>query len=258
MRRLENRVAIVTGGATGLGKVYALRLASEGAAVCIWDIDSAGAEKTASMIEEKEGKAIASKVDVTSEEETFVAAKAAFDAFHRIDILVNNAGLVRDDMLRVPIEELKPADWNRVINVNLTGMFLVSRAVIPYMKRSGKGKIINISSGVALHGSLARQDYVASKAGVIGLTRALAVDLGEYNINVNAVTPGPVETAEARGEQPRSIPEDILERILAGRYIKRLTYPRDLEGVIAFLASDESDMITGQVVNVDGGRVFIG
>ncbi len=171
--KLDGKVAVVTGAATGLGKVYALRLASEGADLGVADIDVEGVEKTAGMIRGKGRKAIAIKMDVTSEEETMQGAKTAFDAFGRIDILVNNAGVVRN-VPRAPIEELKLADWNHIINVNLTGVFLVSKAFIPYMKKSAKGKIINISSGVALHGGNLRQDYVASKAGVIGLTRAMA------------------------------------------------------------------------------------
>jgi len=251
--RLQNRVAMVTGAATGLGKVYALRLADEGADVCAADIDIQGAEKTAAMIREKGRKALAVKMDVTSEEETIQGARAAFDLCRRIDILVNNAGIVRN-VERVPIENLKLDDWNRIINVNLTGTFLVSKAVIPYMKRSGKGKIINISSGVALHGGSLRHDYVSSKAGVIGLTRALAVDLGQFDINVNVITPSGVEASEARGEPPRPFSEHMAR----GRYIRRQLFPKDLEGVVAFLASDDSDMITGQVINVDGGRVFVG
>jgi 3-oxoacyl-[acyl-carrier protein] reductase len=251
--RLDNKVAIVTGGATGLGRVYALRLASEGADLAVWDVDLEGAEKTASMIREKGRKAIAIKTDVTSEEDTSKASKTTFETFKKIDILVNNAGIVRG-VPRAPLEELKLSDWSRIINVNLTGVFLVSKAVIPYMKKSGKGKIVNISSGVALHGGGLRQDYVASKAGVIGLTRAMAVDLGEYNINVNVITPGGVEASEARGETPRPFSDDRVR----GRYIRKLIYPRDLDGVVAFLASDESDLITGQVINVDGGRVFVG
>lgn len=251
--RLENRVAIVTGGAAGLGRVYALRLASEGAGIAIWDVDGEGAQKTAAMIEERGGKALAIRADVTSENDTVRAAQRTFDTFGRIDILVNNAGLARG-LQRVPIEELPLSEWNRVITVNLTGTFLVSKAVVPYLKRAGKGKIINISSGTALHGAVVRQDYIASKAGIIGLTRALAVDLGAYNITVNAVTPGPVETVERQAGQAPPLPPGSQ----AGRYITRPIVPEDLEGVIAFLASDESDMITGQVINVDGGRVFIG
>jgi 3-oxoacyl-[acyl-carrier protein] reductase len=251
--RLEDRVAIVTGGATGIGKVYALRLASEGASVAVWDIDGAGAENTAALIRDKGGRAIGLRADVTSEPEVTQAAQKTFETFNKIDILVNNAGIVRD-VPRVPIEEVKLEDWDRLIAVNLTGTFLVSKAVVPYMKRSPKGKIINISSGIALHGRSLRQDYVASKAGVIGLTRALAVDLGEFNINVNVITPGGVDASEARGEASRPAPAPSV----SDRYIRRMLVPSDLDGVVAFLASDDSDMITGQVINVDGGRVFVG
>jgi 3-oxoacyl-[acyl-carrier protein] reductase len=250
---LQNRVAVVTGAATGLGRVYALRLATEGADVSVADIDAQGVEQTATMIREKGRKSLALKMDVTSEEDTMKGARAVFDMFKRIDILVNNAGIVRN-VPRIPLKDLTLAEWNRIINVNLTGTFLASKAFVPYIIQTGKGKVINVSSGVALHGTALRQDYVASKAGVIGFTRALAVDLGQYNINVNVVTPAGVEASEARGEAPRPLPPSSL----GGRYIQRQLLPRDLEGVIAFLASDDSDMITGQVINVDGGRVFVG
>lgn len=255
--RLEGKSAIVTGGATGIGKLYAQRLASEGANVAIWDIDLPGAQKTAAMVQKEGHKTIAVKVDVSSESDCVAAAKATADAFGKIDILVNNAGLVGHGMTRKSIEELSLADWNRIINVNLTGTFLASKAVIPYLKRAGKGKIVNISSGTALHGSLARHDYIASKAGIIGLTRTMAVELGPSNINVNAIAPGPVETSEVRDETPEPVSEQRMAQMLAGRYIKRLTYPQDLDGLVAFLVSDESDMITGQLIAVDGGRVFV-
>jgi NAD(P)-dependent dehydrogenase (short-subunit alcohol dehydrogenase family) len=249
----ENKVAIVTGGATGLGRVYALRLAQEGATVAAWDVNADGAAETAALIEQMGGKAIGLKADVTSESEVEAAAKQSFDAFGRIDILVNNAGLARD-MPRVPIEELPLDAWKRVMDTNLTSMFIVSKAVIPYMKRSEKGKIVNISSGVALHGAVVRQDYITSKAGVIGLTRALAVDLGEHNINVNAITPGPVDTSAVREGVQFALPTGSS----GGRLLKRQIMPSDLDGVVVFLASDQSDMITGQVINIDGGRVMVG
>lgn len=249
--RLKDRIALVTGAATGLGRVYALRLADEGAHVCAADVNGPGAEETAGLVEEKGRKGFAVAMDVTSEEETATGAKTVFDHFGKIDILVNNAGIVRDTP-RVPIEETRLSDWHRILGVNLTGTFLVCRAVVPYMKKSPKGKIINISSGVALHGRTQSHEYVSSKMGVIGLTRTLASDLGRYNINVNAIAPSGVDTS-----QVRETFEVASENMMRQRSIERHLYPRDLEGVVAFLASDDSDMITGQVINVDGGRVFI-
>lgn len=249
--RLENRVAFITGAATGLGRVYALRLAAEGADICAADVSVAGVEETARLVAAKGRKALAVEMDVTSEEQTLAGAKRAFEHFSRIDILVNNAGIVRNTP-RVPIEETNVDDWHRIIAVNLTGTFLAARAVVPYMKKSNKGKIINISSGVALHGRTLSHQYVSSKMGVIGLTRALAADLGPYNINVNAITPGGVETSQVREQA-----ETPSEHMTRQRCIERHLYPSDLDGVVAFLASDDSDMISGQVINVDGGRVFI-
>ncbi|HXG35481.1 MAG TPA: SDR family NAD(P)-dependent oxidoreductase, partial [Dehalococcoidia bacterium] len=205
------------------------------------------------LVREKGRRGLGIRADVTVEDEVMQAVEATYQAFGRIDILVNNAGIVRN-VYKAPIEELELKEWNRLINVNLTGTFIVSKAVVPYLKRNGKGKIINISSGVALHGTSLRQDYAASKAGVIGLTRALASELGEFNINVNVVTPGAVITPELREQLGGKVPENFT----AGRYIPRPIYAEDLEGVIAFLASDESDLMTGQVVNVDGGKVFVG
>jgi NAD(P)-dependent dehydrogenase (short-subunit alcohol dehydrogenase family) len=257
LNRLENKAAIVTGAATGIGKLYAQRLAAEGANVAIWDIDLKGAEATAKLVRDAGRKSLGLKADVTSEQECIAAAKATFDAFGRIDILINNAGLVRLGERR-PLENIPLEEWNHIINVNLTGTFLASKSVVPYLKRAGRGKIVNVASGTALHGSLARHEYISSKAGVIGFTRAMAVELGEFNINVNAIAPGPVETYKVRGEQAPVRSEDSMARMLSGRYIKRFTYPEDLDGVVAFLASDESDMITGQVIALDGGRVFLG
>jgi 3-oxoacyl-[acyl-carrier protein] reductase len=261
MKRLEDKVAIVTGAAGGLGRAYARRLAAEGASVAVWDVDIAGAEETARMVREAGRNGVAFAVDVADEGQVTAAAKATFAALGRIDILINNAGIVRH-IPPVPIEEIALEQWNRLIAVNLTGSFLAAKAVVPYLKRAGKGKIINISSGTALHGGSIRLDYICSKAGLIGLTRGLAVMLGPDRINVNAVAPGPVpytlrdlDKPGAAGDPEKKFPSEL---IFAGRALKREIEPADLEGLVAFLASSESDMMTGQLISLDGGRIFVG
>lgn len=261
MNRLEKKVAVVTGAGGGLGRVYSRRLAAEGADVAAWDINGPGADETARLVSEAGRRGIAFAVDVTREDQVQSAAKATFDALGRIDILINNAGIVRD-VPPAPIETIGLEDWNRIIAVNLTGAFLASKAVVPYMKRSGKGKIINVSSGTALHGGLIRLDYICSKAGVIGLTRALAVMLGPDWINVNVIAPGPVpytlrdlDKGASAADAEAKFPSDML---YAGRHLKRDIEPADIDGLVAFLASPESDMITGQLITIDGGRVFVG
>jgi 3-oxoacyl-[acyl-carrier protein] reductase len=234
--RLQDKVALVTGGANGIGKAYCLGLAREGA--------------VAKEIDSKGGKALVVKTDVSSLGNTLEMAQKTFAAFGKIDILVNNAAFyMRPSLTIAPFHELDPEEWDRVMTVNLKGTFLCARAVFPYMRQQNTGKIINITSDTFFFGRIHMAHYVASKGGVIGLTRVLANELGQYNINVNCIAPG-----STFSENPDDL--ESLERrkqILPLRALKRVEYPEDLVGTVVFLASSESDFITGQTIAVNGG-----
>ena len=240
MSRLEDRVAIVTGGASGLGKTFCLALAEQGAKLVIADIKDEEAQQTASEIQGKGGKAISIKADVTSEEATLGMAKEALEQFGRIDILVNNAAMVYG-ITRKPFTEIPLDEWDKLMAVNLKGAFLCARAVFPQMKKQGKGKIINLSSETAFTGSKYMVHYVTSKGGIISFTKSLAVEVGQYGIRVNAIGPGFTDS-----EASRSLIDDIGRYDVSLTPLGRLEVPEDLVGALIFLASDESDFITGQ------------
>lgn len=248
MRRLEDKVAIVTGGARGLGKAFCFAMAEEGAKIVIADIMDKEAQKTAEEIQARKGSAMALKVDVASEEDTRRMAEETIKKFGRIDILVNNAAVVYG-MTRKPFTQVPPAEWDKLMAVNLRGPFLCSRAVFPQMEKQGKGKIINLTSETAFTGSRHLIHYVTSKGGIISFTRALAAELGQYGICVNAVAPGFTDS-----ESSRSVIDDIAKYDISLTPLRRLEQPEDLVGAIIFLASSESDFITGQTLVVDGGR----
>jgi 3-oxoacyl-[acyl-carrier protein] reductase len=247
--RLKDKVAIVTGGGIGIGRAYCLALAREGAKVVAADIQDGEAKRVAEEIKKTGGEAIAVAVDVTSPEKTRAMADAAFARYGRIDILVNNAALY-SAIKKKPFMEIDEEEWDRVMAVNVKGLFLCMQAVYPAMKRQGKGKIINISSGTALGGTPFYLHYVTSKAGVIGFTRALARELGGDNICVNAITPG--LTISSPQQEGTLTPEQMADR-RKKRSFQRDQKPEDLVGTVVFLASDDSDFITGQTINVDGG-----
>ena len=248
MGRLKEKVVIVTGGARGLGKIFCLSLAKEEANVVVADILEKGARETSEEITAKGGRSIALGVDITSEPDTLRMAGETMEAFGRIDILVNNAahlyGITRKPFVEIPLDE-----WDRMMTVNLKGPFLCCRAVFPQMERQGKGKIINISSETAFTGSPYFAHYVTSKGGIISFTRSLAAELGQYSICVNAVAPGFTET-----EAAKTTIGDISKYDVNRTPLGRLEQPGDLIGAVLFLASDESDFITGQTLVVDGGR----
>jgi 3-oxoacyl-[acyl-carrier protein] reductase len=258
--RLQDKVAVVTGGAYGLGNAYVTGYANEGARVVIADIDFKAAKSAEVALVEKGKEAMAIKVDVSSADDTQEMAKTTVERFGRVDILVNNAAIFgRPKISRVPFDELDLDEWDKVMAVNIKGVFLCCRAVFPYMKAQGSGKIINISSGQfhtggGTAGGVARYaHYVTSKGAVIGLTRALSRELGEYNINVNCIAPGSTFTEDPSDQASL----ELRRSAIASRSLKRIEYPEDVVGTAIFLASSDSDFITGQTIIVNGGGVMV-
>jgi 3-oxoacyl-[acyl-carrier protein] reductase len=248
--RLEGKCAIVTGAAQGLGRAFSVGLASEGASVVLADMNLVGAEEGASLIQEAGGQAISVHVDGSNPAHTQIMAKTALAAYHRIDILVNNAGIYPIK----PWDHITLEEWNHVLAVNLTGPFLCAQAVFPTMQAQGYGKIINISSGAFFAGLPNFLHYVSSKAGLIGFTRALAREVGDHGIRVNAITIGLTQTEGVKSLVTQGVfPEEAGDQMAAQQCIKRREQPEDALGAVIFLASPESDFITGQTINVDGG-----
>ena len=253
IKRLEGKVAIVTGGAHGIGKAYCIGLAREGAKVAIADLDLSAAEDVAKIIEDTGGDAIALRVDVSDATSTLEMARVTAEKFGTVDILINNAAICEIvPMSRVGLMEVKEEEWDRLMAVNLKGPWLCTRAVVPYMKEHNSGKVINISSGTVFGSGGGRPHYVASKAGVIGLTRNLARELGEYGINVNTLSPGSTLTEDL----PSGADFELRKRAASGRALKQVETPEHLVGTAVFLSSNESDFITGQFINVDGGSAM--
>ena len=250
MGRLQDRVIIVTGGAHGIGRAYCEGFASEGAKVVIADLDHQAGEDLVRALSKDGYDALAVRADVADPADADRMARATLERFGRIDGLVNNAALFqRPAMSRVPFEQIPVEEWDRLMAVNLRGIFLCCRAVVPAMKRQRSGKIVNISSGTVFYGAPNAAHYVTSKAGVIGLTRSLARELGDYTINVNCIAPGLIlsmdEESSARDAQN--------QQRLQARAIKRTEVPRDVVGAAIFLCGPDSDFITGQTLVVDGG-----
>ena len=248
---LACRTVIVTGGGKGIGKVYAREFARAGARVVAADIDEAAAKSVAKAIAADGGSALGIGTDIASEEATAAMARVALERFSAIDVLINNASLMsvlpRRSWLEIPVEE-----WDRVMAVNLRGMFLCCRTVFPTMKAQGRGKIVNISSSRFFEGSPNRLHYTTSKAGVIGFTRALAREVGEFGITVNAVAPG----LTASDTQVASTSGNYMAARAGGRAIDRVQLPDDLVGAVMFLSSPASDFMTGQTLLVDGGKMM--
>lgn len=245
---LEGKNAIVTGGSQGIGTAASLELAKEGANVCLTYRRHADEARTvADQIEKMGCKAICVACDIAVFAEAEAAVKAAVDAFGRIDILVNNAGMNWDGVCWKMSEE----QWDRVIAVNLKGYFNFTRQVAPLLKEQKYGKIINVTSINGMRGKFGQTNYSASKAGIIGYTKAVAKELGAFGVNVNAVAPGLIETAMLKDSEAR---DKIIDLAMGEMALKRIGQPEDLASVIAFLASDKARHITGDVIKVDGGQ----
>lgn len=247
MKRLENKIAIITGGAQGIGKAAVKRFAEEGAVVIIWDVNEEKASATINEFKSISSRIEFQKVDVTKLESVSEAAKKIIDKYNKIDILINNAGITRDaSFLKMTSEQ-----WQQVIDVNLTGVFNCTKAVAPFMVEKLYGKIVNTSSVVGLYGNFGQTNYVATKSGIIGMTKVWARELGRKGINVNAVAPGFIAT-----EMVSTVPEKVLDMLKERTPLGKLGDPEDIANAYLFLSSDEAKFINGAVLSVDGGLVL--
>ncbi len=244
-KRLEGKTAIVTGGARGIGRAISIKLASEGANVVICDIViNEAAEETVKLIEEQGVKAAAIKADVTSPEDAENLFKQAAEQFGKVDILVNNAGVTRDNLLM----KMKEEEFDLVISTNLKGTYNMMKAAARPMMKARYGRIVNISSVVGIYGNAGQVNYSASKAGVIGMTKSVAKELGSRGITCNAVAPGFIET-----DMTKVLSDDLKAAMVKNIALGRAGQPEDVAKVVAFLASDEAAYVTGQVIECSGG-----
>lgn len=245
--KLENKVAIITGAGSGIGKETALLFAREGARVVVADINEKGGSDTVEEIKRNGGDGFFVKLDASSRDQSKQMASEVLLRYGRIDVLINNAGIVQDALILKMTEE----QWDRVINVNLKGVFNCIQAVAETMINQGSGVIINASSVVGLFGNVGQANYAAAKAGLIGLTKALAKELGKKGVRVNAVAPGFIVTP-----MTSNVPEKILEIMKEKTPLRRLGEPMDVAYAYLYLASDDAKFITGAVISVDGGLVI--
>lgn len=251
--RLHNQVTVITGAAHGIGRAYAHKFAEEGAHVVIADIDAPGGETAVKTLSEAGLSAWARATDVRDYANVAGLMSETLERFGRIDVLLNNAAIyVTQKLWKGPVEELALDEWDRVMEVNLKGVFLCCKAVIPIMKQQRSGKIINIASGTFFSGSGNMPHYTTAKGGVVALTRVMARQLGDWGINVNCMTPGSTMSEE-------NVTEDVLARregSVNKRCFRRVETPGDIVGTALFLASRDSDFMTGQLLVVEGGGIM--
>ncbi len=243
---LKEKVAIITGGSNGIGKATGRKFLENGASVIVWDVDKDNGEKLA---EEWSGEGYKAKfypVDITNIEAVEKTTKQCVEDFGKIDILINNAGITRDASLK----KMTTDQWQKVIDVNLTGVFNCTKAVTPIMVENKYGRVINASSIVGLYGNYGQTNYVAAKAGVIGMTKVWAREFGKHNITVNAIAPGFIQT-----EMVKTVPQHIIDAMLFKSSIKRLGEVEDIANAYLYLASDLASFVTGITLSVDGGLV---
>lgn len=242
--RLEGKVAIVTGSARGLGKAIVERLAREGAKVVVTDVNEAGCIETAAEITKAGGEALAIVCDVTNRESIEALAKATVEKWGKIDILVNNAGITKDATLK----KMTDAQWDLVMNVNLKSVFLCTQIISAYMVEQKSGRVISMSSLAGVAGNFGQTNYSATKAGIIGMTRTWAQELGRKNVTANAIAPGFMNT-----EMTKTIPEDITKNLLAAIPVGRKGEPEEIAAAVVYLASDEAGFVNGVTLNINGG-----
>jgi 3-oxoacyl-[acyl-carrier protein] reductase len=253
---LRGKVVVITGASAGIGRATALRFGQEGAKVAAWDVSDKAAVQLQSAIKWAGGDCEFRAVNVTRASDLESAAQDAVERWGRIDILINNAGIVRDAQLvkwngGSPESTMSEETWDAVINVNLKGVFLTTRAVVPHMIKAGGGVIVSATSVVGILGNFGQTNYVASKAGVIGMTRTWARELGRYKIRVNAVAPGFIAT-----DMVRAMPEKVLHAMVARTPLGRAGTPEDVANAYVWLASDQASFVHGAVISVDGGVVI--
>nr|WP_321412069.1 3-oxoacyl-ACP reductase FabG [uncultured Carboxylicivirga sp.] len=247
MERFTNRVVIITGGADGLGKAGAIKMADEGASVIIWDLNEEKGMETLAELKSLGSDAMFRKVNTAVYDEVMEASKEVIEKYGKVDVLINNAGITRDATLK----KMTPDQWQQVIDVNLTGVFNCSQIISQYMVAAGYGRIINTSSVVGLYGNFGQTNYAATKSGVIGMTKTMGKELARKGVTVNAVAPGFIGT-----EMVRKMPQNVIDMMEAKIPVGKLGKPEHVASAYAYLASEEAEYINGTVLSVDGGIVI--